>query len=26
LEAFDPLLIKTDNGSNSVQELKDGKN
>lgn len=25
LEAFDPLLIKTDNGNNSVQELKDGK-
>lgn len=25
LEAFDPLLIKTDNGNSSVQEHKDGK-
>lgn len=25
LEAFDPLLIKTDNGNNSMQEYKDGK-
>lgn len=25
LEAFDPLLIKTDNGNNCVQEHKDGK-
>lgn len=25
LEAFDPLLIKTDSGNDSVQECKDGK-
>lgn len=25
LEAFDPLLIKTDSASESVQEYKDGK-
>lgn len=25
LEAFDPLLIKTDNGHDSTQEHKDGK-
>lgn len=25
LEAFDPLLIKTDSGNDSAQECKDGK-
>lgn len=25
LEAFDPLLIKTDNGNDSTQENRDGK-